>query len=168
MSDFLNRHDYVIILVIALVFLMGQSNTAFALGDTQIVTAAEGITLTVDFGNGTIIDYNNLNGSSVLDVTSSVLDVEVQWYGSFAYIRGIEGLVGEGTKGWEYWVNGEFASIAVNLYSISDGDSIFWKYTSPETQSQYDPTLIPGAIVVAISGIGFIAIVYVQTSRRIR
>lgn len=168
MLSFLNRHDCVITLVIALVFLMSQSNTAFALGDTQVIIAANGITLTVDFGNGTVIDYNNLNGSSVLDVTSSVLDVEVQWYGSFAYIRGIEGLVGEGAEGWEYWVNGEFASIAVNLYSLKDGDSIFWKYTSPETQSQYDPTFIPGAIVVSILGLSFIAFVYVTTSRRIK
>ncbi|MFX1578870.1 MAG: DUF4430 domain-containing protein [Promethearchaeota archaeon] len=156
--------------MIALVLVMNSINTSLAQPDTNNITAAEGITLTVDFGNGTIIDYNNLNGSSVLNVTSSVLDVEVEWFGPFAYIRGIEGLSGEGAEGWEYWVNGEFASIAVNLYTLEDGDSILWKYTSPEpqTQPQYDPTFIPGVIIVALSGMGFIAIIYVQTSRRIK
>lgn len=147
---------------------MYSINTSLALPDSSNITAAEGITLTVDFGNGTIFDYSNLNGSSVLNVTSSVLDVEVEWFGAFAYIRGIEGLSGEGAEGWEYWVNGEFASIAVNLYTLEDGDSILWKYTTPDQQSQYDPTFIPGVIIVSLSGVGFIAIVYVQTSRRIK
>ena len=84
-----------------------------------------------------------------------------------AYIRGIEGLVGEGAEGWEYWVNGEFASIAVNLYTLDDDDSLLWRYTNPEPQQEYDPTFIPGVILVSLTGMGFIAIVYLQTSRRI-
>jgi hypothetical protein len=153
--------------VFAVVLVISTINTSYALTSDEAIPAAEGITLTVDFGNGTIRDYHNLNGSTVLEVTSSVLDVEVQWYGPLAYIRGIEGLVGEGAEGWEYWVNGEFASIAVNLYSLEDNDILLWKYTSPEPQSQYDPTFIPGVFFVSLSGVGFIAIVYVQTSRRI-
>ncbi len=148
--------------------MMSLTNSSHAQSEPEAIVAAEGITLTVDFGNETIIDYNDLNGSSVLDVTSSVLDVEVQWYGSLAYIQGIEGLVGAGAEGWEYWVNGEFASTAVNLYLLEDGDTLLWKYTRPEPQSQYDPSFIPGMIFVSLSGVGFIAIVYVQTSRRIK
>ena len=137
-------------------------------GNSEAVIAAEGITLTIDFGNDTIKDFENLRGSTVLNVTASVLEVEVQWYGALAYIKAIEGLIGEGEYGWEYWVNNEFASLAVNLYSLEDGDTILWKYTSPEPQPQQDPTFIPGVIIVSVSGIGFIAIVYVQTSRRIQ
>lgn len=148
--------------------MMSLTNSSHAQSEPEAIVAAEGITLTVDFGNETIIDYNDLNGSSVLDVTSSVLDVEVQWYGSLAYIQGIEGLVGAGAEGWEYWVNGEFASTAVNLYLLEDGDTLLWKYTRPEPQSQYDPSFIPGMIFVSLSGVGFIAIVYIQTSRRIK
>jgi hypothetical protein len=142
--------------------------TIDAQGANENIVAAEGITLSLDFGNGTTREYDNLNGSTVLNVTSSVLDVEVQWYGSFAYIRGIEGLVGVGDTGWEYWVNGEFASIAVNLYVLHDSDSILWKYTSPQPHTQYDPTFIPGLIIVSLSGMGFLCIVYIQTSRRIK
>ncbi|MGD9396475.1 MAG: DUF4430 domain-containing protein [Candidatus Thorarchaeota archaeon] len=154
-------------LVLVLIVVMILSNPLSVRGSSEVVIAAEGITLTVDFGNGTVRDYQNLSGSTVLNVTSSVLEVEVQWYGPLAYIKAIEGLVGEGEYGWEYWVNNEFASLAVNLYSLEDGDTILWKYTSPEPQPQQDPTFIPGVIIVTVSGIGFIAIVYVQTSRRI-
>lgn len=153
--------------MLALMFVINCTSTTAAESGNEYILAAEGITLTIDFGNGTIREYNDLNGSTVLEVTSSVLDVEVQWFGPLVYIRGIEGFVGEGTEGWEFWVNGEFASIAVNLYSLENGDSILWKYTSPEPQTQYDPTFIPGVIIVSLSGLGFIAIVYVQTSRRI-
>ncbi len=146
---------------------MSSINASSADTGNEVITLAEGITLTIDFGNGTTLEFHNLNGSTVLDVTSSVLSVEVQWYGTLAYIRGIEGLVGSGAEGWQYWVNGEFASIAVNLYSLEDGDSLLWRYTSPEPQSEYDPTFLPGVIFVSLMGIGFITLVYVQTSRRI-
>ena len=164
----MNRRGYVLNLVLALILVTSSLNTSLAQADTEHIEAAEGITLTIDFGNGTITIFDNLNGSSVLNVTSSVLDVDVQWHGSLAYIRGIEGLVGQGAEGWQYWVNGEFASIAVNLHLLEDGDSLLWKYTSPEPQSQYDPTFIPGVIIVSLSGFGFIAIVYVQTLRRMK
>jgi len=149
-----------LLLVIQPIGVRGES-------DIDTVIAAEGISVSVDFGNGTILEFNDLNGSTVLDVTSEVANVQVQWYGPLAYIRAIEGIVGEGENGWQYWVNGEFASIAVNLYSLEDGDSLEWIYSGPVSQSQEDPTLIPGAFVVSLSGLGFLAIVYVQTSRRL-
>ena len=147
---------------------MVLSSTGLAQGDSEVIVAAEDITLTIDFGNGTAREFNDLNGSTVLEVTSSVLEVEVQWFGPLAYIKSIEGLTGEGEYGWEYWVNDEFASIAVNLYSLENGDIVSWVFSSPSPITQYDPTFIPGVVFVSISGLGFIAIVYVQTVRRIQ
>jgi hypothetical protein len=135
---------------------------------TSSVIAAEGISLSVDFGNGTLLEIDDLNGSTVLDVTSEVLTVELQWYGPLAYIRAIEGIASEGQNGWQYWVNGEFASIAVNLFSLENGDTVEWVYSGPVSQSQNDPSLLPGALIVSISGLGFIAVVYIQTSRRLQ
>lgn len=136
--------------------------------EARSIIAAEGITVRVDFGNGTSIDFSGLNGSTVLEVTSGVLDVQVDWYGPLAYVRGIEGIVGEGQYGWEYWVNGEFASVAVNLYTVADNDIIEWVYSTPDPQSLQDPTLIPGVSIISISGFGFLVVVYVRTSRRLR
>jgi hypothetical protein len=155
-------------LALLLILVTGLSNASPARGSSDVILAAEGIRLTIDFGNGTIREYDSLNGSTVLEVTKSVLDVEVQWFGSLAYIRAIEGLVGQGEYGWQFWVNGEFASIAVNQYSLHNDDNISWVYSTPVQQHQEDPSLVPGIIIVSASGLGFIAIVYVSTSRRIQ
>ena len=155
-------------MAIVLVMILGLTGSALAQTDSDTILAAEGISLTIDFGNGTINEYNNLNGTNVLEVTSSVLDVEVEWSGTLAYIKGIEGLIGEGEYGWQYWVNDEFASVAVNFYSLEDGDTVLWKYSSPNPTIQQDPTFIPGVIITAASGFGFITIVYIQSTRRIR
>ncbi|MFW9982744.1 MAG: DUF4430 domain-containing protein [Candidatus Thorarchaeota archaeon] len=153
-----------------LVPLILLSQPAISVGELEsdAIIAAESISLSVDFGNGTTAFFDNLTGSNVLEVTSIALNVEVQWYGPLAYVRGIEGIIGEGVHGWEYWVNGEFASVAVNLYTLEDHDSVEWIYTSPEPQNLPDPSLVPGASFVLIAGIGFIALVYVQTSRRLK
>ena len=147
--------------------MMSLVNSSHAQSNSGATIAAVGITLTVDFGNGTIREYSDLNGSSVLEVTSSVLEVEIRWFGPFAYIKGIEGFLGEGEYGWQYWVNGEFASVAVSHYLLSDNDDVAWVYSTP-TQRQQDPSLVPGIIIVSTAGFGFIAIVYIGTSRRIR
>ncbi len=148
--------------------MMSLVTSSHAQSDSEVIIAAEGITLTVDFGNGTIREFSGLNGSNVLEVTSSVLDVEVRWFGTLAYIKGIEGLIGEGEYGWQYWVNDEFASIAVNLYSLENGDTILWAFSSPAPGTQQDPTFIPGVVIISASGFGFMALAYIQTTRRIR
>jgi hypothetical protein len=154
------------IVPLILISLPGNSQAA----NSNVIVAAEGISLSVDFGNGTIIQYYDLNGTTVLEVTSSILEVQVQWYGPLAYIRAIEGIVGEGQYGWQYWVNSEFAAGAVNLYTLADGDSIEWVYSGPESQPQpqYDSSLLPGATAVSAAAIGFIVIIYIQTSRRLQ
>ncbi len=169
--DVMNLHDWKywwLLAIIPLILLNIPVNSHAE--NSEAIIAAEGISLSVDFGNGTIISFNNLNGSTVLDVTSAMVEVQVQWYGPLAYIREIEGIVGEGQHGWKYWVNGEFASIAVNLYTLENGDAIEWVYSGPsaETQSQEDPTLLPGASIVSTAGLGFILIVYIHTSRRLK
>ncbi|MFW9962636.1 MAG: DUF4430 domain-containing protein [Candidatus Sifarchaeia archaeon] len=158
------RHSLSIALVLYMMMILVIPLNAQS--SSEIVGAAEGITLTVDFGNGTIREYNDLNGSTVLEVTSSVLEIEVQWFGPLAYIKGIEGLIGEGEYGWQYWVNGEFASTAVNLYSLEDGDTVAWVFSSPNPRIQNDPTFFPGLTIILAAGLGFIAIVYVQTIKR--
>jgi hypothetical protein len=156
-----------IIVAVVLILVMSSLESQPVHAVSQLVTAAEGVSLSIDFGNGTIKEFYNLNGSTVLEATSSVLEVDVQWFGSLAYIRGIEGVVGEGERGWQYWVNGQFATVAANQYALHDNDTISWVYSTTSHQEQQDPSLIPGALVVLIAGLGFIAIVYIQTSKRI-
>ncbi|MHA1614239.1 MAG: DUF4430 domain-containing protein [Candidatus Thorarchaeota archaeon] len=156
--------------VLPLVPLLLLSLPVSSLGESSsdAIIAAEGLSLSVDFGNGTIISFSDLNGSTVFDVTSEVLNIQIQWYGPLVYIRGIEGVVAEGQYGWQYWVNDEFVSIAANLYSLEDGDTVSWIFSSPDPETQQDPTLIPGVSIVSILGLGFIAVLYIQTSRKLK
>ncbi|MFX1483672.1 MAG: DUF4430 domain-containing protein [Promethearchaeota archaeon] len=163
----LYRAEYLLI-VFAFTLILVNTPVSVKGQSADTIVAAEGISLSVDFGNGTVIQFDDLNGSNVLDVTQAQLDVVVQWYGPLAYVREIEGIAGQGQFGWQYWVNGEYASIAVNLFTLIDGDAIEWVYSGRVAQSQEDPTLIPGAMVVAVSGFGFMAIVYIQTTRRLK
>ncbi len=135
---------------------------------SDAILAADDISLTIDFGNGIILQFDNLTGSTVLEVTSSTFDIVVEWFGLFAYVRDIEGLVGAGEYGWQYWVNGVFASGAVNLYTLVGGDHVLWRFSAPVPQSQEDSSLLPGIVFIATSGLGFIAIVYIQTQRRLQ
>jgi len=160
------RECWLVLVIFSLVIVSIPTNTQ-AESAPDVILAADDIALTIDFGNGTNLQYSNLTGSTVLEVTSSIFDIAVEWYGPFAYVRGIEGLVGAGEYGWQYWVNNVFASSAVNLYTLDAGDHLLWRYSAPVPQSQEDPTLLPGVVVVAASGFGFIAIVYVQTKRRL-
>lgn len=164
----MNRRELWLAFMIMSLMIMSIPTNTHAENASDVVLAADDISLTIDFGNGTTLQFSNLNGSTVLDVTSSIFDITVEWYGPFAYVRGIEGLVGAGEYGWQYWVNDVFASGAVNLYTLDEGDHVLWRYSAPVPQSQEDPTLLPGAIIVASAGLGFIAIVYIGTSRRIR
>ncbi len=163
----MNHREHWLILVIFSLIIMRIPTNAHAENASDAILAANDISLTIDFGNGTILQFDNLTGSTVLEVTSSTFDIVVEWFGPFAYVRNIEGLVGAGEYGWQYWVNDVFASGAVNLYSLEEGDHVLWRYSAPVPQAQEDPSLIPGVIFVATSGLGFIAIVYIQTLRRL-
>jgi len=37
---------------------------------------------------------------------------------------------GRNGDNWLYWVNGEFANMASDVYYLEDGDVVLWKYTN--------------------------------------
>ena len=133
------------------------------------IPSASSIDLTIDFGNGTILTYMNLNGTTVLNVTESVIDVGIQWSGNLAFVTAIGEAAQDNTHYWQYWINGEYASVASNLYNLEDGDSIEWKRTSPrytnsETQNP-DFFLVIGGVILIVSGVVFLLILYYRTTR---
>lgn len=133
-------------------------------------SAASGITLSIDFNNGTVLDFSGLNGTNVLNVTRSVIDVETQWSGYYAFVVAIGGVSQDQNHWWQYWVNGEYAPVASNMYNLANGDYIEWKrtssrYTDLETQ-QLDYSLIIGVAITLIAGVGFLLILSRRTLRR--
>ena len=137
--------------------------------------AADGITLELDFGNETVLTYENLNGSNVLDVTESVVAVEKEWYGDLVYVTGIAGVPNDAENGlfWQYWVNNELAPIAANKYNLEENDIVSWRRLSPEnntttssTTMDFDLSLLAWTGFLSIIGVGFLGFLYVIKMRR--
>ncbi len=154
-----------IILVCALAMPMKVSSSS-------IVPSATGISLRIDFDNGTTLDYSGLNGTTVLNVTGTVADLEIQWTGNLAYVKAINGVGQDQHHWWQYWVNGEYGSVAANWYELTDGDSIEWKrtssaYSNSET-NDFDYSLIIGAIIISIGAIGFLVVLHMRTLKKER
>ena len=54
--------------------------------------------------------------------------------GAFAYVTGINGLAERitsayPTSGWMFYVNGEMAMEACDVFVLNDGDTVLWKYS---------------------------------------
>jgi hypothetical protein len=120
-------------MVLAMVALLAVPavGTVTAL-ESEAIPAAFGITVIIDFGNGTVINTYNLTGSTVLEVTESSHSVDVEWYGPYALVTAIDDISSSGSGHWQYWVNGVYAASACNIYQLSDTDEVRWVRTSPQ------------------------------------
>ncbi len=141
--------------------------------ETSHVVSATGIHLEIDFGNGTTVHYGDLEGVDVLNITESVLEVRVTWYGDLAYVTAIGNVTSSSTEGlwWQYWVNGELAYHAANKYVLQDSDEVVWKRqvsaVGGNTVPQTDDSLAVGVTSVSVIGVGFLGVLYLRKQRRI-
>lgn len=98
--------------------------------------------LMIDYGNGTVSSYHfdlvdgvNASNTSAYDllVTASRIDgfkIEKEKYDFGLLVTGINGVRG-GDKPkhyWLYWVNAEMPDRASNLYFVTSGDVVEFKY----------------------------------------
>jgi len=140
--------------------LISQSASTFT-GEFSHEIAATGLSLHLDFGNGTVLDFYDIEGTNVLNVTESITEVEVIWYGDLVFVTSIAGVSNNESAGlwWQYWVNDELGPVAANKYQVQDGDIVSWRRIPPEMEStdqSTDYTIIGGAVVLAIIGFGFL------------
>ncbi len=130
------------------------------------VISAEGVVLTIDYGNGTVETLTNLTGPSVLNITMDIARVDVDWYGNLAFVTAINDVYNNATSNrwWQYWVNGEYANVAANQYQLSDGDKVEWRYDTPVLSSTHaatvDPGIVIGAVALALVGVLSLIILY--------
>ncbi len=130
--------------------------------------SSTGISLSIHFANGTILSYEHLEGTTVLNVTESVVEVDVEWYGNLAYVESIAGVHEDDGGYWQYWVNDELGPVAANMYQLENGDSIDWK--QPSLTETTPPNSFDNALIVTIGatcllGIGFLLIIYLRVRR---
>ncbi len=140
--------------------LISQPAAVFA-GESFHEIAATGLSLHLDFGNGTVLDFQDVEGTNVLNMTESVTEVEVIWYGDLVFVTSIAGTSNNESAGlwWQYWVNDELGPVAANKYQVQDDDAVSWKRIPPEMESTDQPTdytIIGGAVVLAVIGLGFL------------
>ena len=130
-------------------------------GESSHEIAATGLSLHLDFGNGTVLDFHDIEGTDVLNVTESVTEVGVVWYGDLVFVTSIAGVSNNESAGlwWQYWVNDDLGPVAANKYQVQDGDVVSWRRILPETEPTDQPidyTLIGAAVVLAVIGFGFL------------
>ncbi|MFW9933317.1 MAG: DUF4430 domain-containing protein, partial [Candidatus Thorarchaeota archaeon] len=133
------------------------------------------VNLEIDFGNGTVTQFTDANGTNVLEATESKVNVVVEWYGNLAYVVEIAGVHNDGIAGlyWQYWINGDRAPFAANQMDVKSNDSIEWKrvpstFTNTDTTvtTQIDTDLILGSLITVVLGPGFLGFLYVIKIRR--
>jgi hypothetical protein len=137
---------------------------------------ASGISLQIDYGNGTTSIYDEVAGSNVLEVTESVALVQADWTGDLAFVYSINGVSSKEETGlwWQYWVNSEFASVAANLHVVQDNDTVVWRLTDSQveqpTTTQPDGPGQFGSLAFVSAGlgslgIGFLVALYLMRKR---
>lgn len=154
--------------MIVVLLLATPSNAQASQLDTQNALAATGINLVIDFGNGTVASFSGLTGTTVYNLTVMLFEVDAQWTGDRVFITSIDGVSQDESHGWQYWVNENYATVASNLYSLHDGDSVLWNRTISGFSSTPEPdmTLIAGGVLLVTGGIVFLALLHRRTMRR--
>ncbi len=99
------------------------------------------ITIIVDFGNGTIQEWNlNLmdHYTTPFDALNNKCDVgyDIQKLGgnsALFYVTGVNGVHEDISNNmfWLYYVNDNYATTASNAYQLEDNDVVRWVYSHP-------------------------------------
>jgi hypothetical protein len=164
------------LLVIALVVLPVGVSSREVVSSHILKPRANGVSLYIDYSNGTTSIYNQVEGRNVLEATESVALVQVDWTGDLAFVYSINGVSSKEETGlwWQYWVNGEFASTAANLCEVQDNDTIMWRFTDSQMQpptstqpndlGQYESLAIASASLGSL-GVGFLVALYLMKRR---
>ncbi|MHA1882716.1 MAG: DUF4430 domain-containing protein [Candidatus Thorarchaeota archaeon] len=130
------------------------------------IPSSSGLTLIIDFGNGTALTYENIEGENVLDATNATVEVEQDWYGDSAYVISIAGVSSDEDAGlwWQYWVNDALGPTAANKYEVEDGDIIEWRRIASQTETDPAPNydFLLSVSVLALLGIGFLAVLFIK------
>lgn len=169
----LRNSRIVLLLVLAVMMLPVSSEGKYRACSHYIIAEASSVSIHIDYGNGTTAIHEDATGSNVLEATESVALVQVDWTGNLAFVYSINGVSSkeETGKWWQYWFNGEFASVAANIQEIQGNDTIIWRFI----ESQVNPTSTDGSgqlqslgfasVGLGSIGVGFLLALYIMRKR---
>jgi hypothetical protein len=160
----LNRFEIPLLLAITLLIVPVSVESCSVVNSNDFKPNANDVSLQIDYGNGTTDIFDEVAGSNVLEVTESVAAVLADWTGDLAFVFSINGVSSKQRTGqwWQYWVNGEYASVAANLYVVQDYDTIIWKFidsqVEPPTATEPDGSGDFGSLAITSAGLGSLGI----------
>jgi hypothetical protein len=150
-------------MLLASIVLISLSPVVASTPETIYFPAATGILLSIDFRNGTVLEYSDLEGTNVYEVTNSTTPTDAEWYGDLVYVTSIAGVAEDVNANiyWQYWVNGELGNVAANKYTLQDNDVIEWGLPSNTTDTTPVPTDQPFDVSLVIGGtiLGVVAMI---------
>lgn len=117
-----------------------NSLTPRSQGREQLVTVNIGI----KYKNGSVEWYNATrvpSGSTLLNVTTKIADVNYTVWGIGAFVNSINGVKNEKPYYWMWWrwdpsMGWTLGPVAADKYVMSDGEIVMWYY---EDTSSYPP-----------------------------
>ncbi len=157
----------VIILLIVILSLSATSTMANVSSTSQV----DSVSVVIEYRNGTVQDFDNAIGETVYNATESVVEIKARWFGNLAYVYSINGVEEDTNEGyyWQYWVDGNYATLAANLFMLDGNETIEWKLTSSiitPTTTNLDETLFLGILGVSVLGIVILSVLYWLGHRR--
>ncbi|MCF2136061.1 MAG: DUF4430 domain-containing protein [Candidatus Thorarchaeota archaeon] len=139
---------------------------------TETVQIATGVSVILDFGNGTVLTFEEITADTVYNATREVTSVEADWYGDLVFVTSIAGVANDPSRGlwWQYWVDGILGPVAANKYNLENGNVVEWRLspqntttkTTPMTESETDSSLVIGTTMTAALGIGFLIVLSIR------
>lgn len=106
---------------------------------TQGINQEITVALRIDFDNGEIKNYDKIKigqEKTVFDLLKKVaeennLEFSYKDYPDLGIlVESINNVKNDldNNKWWQYWVNGQYATIGADKYELKDGDSVEWKF----------------------------------------
>ena len=91
--------------------------------------------MSIDYGNGTVTSFEDVylfRNATALDALRAVVEsiTTDYWLGWGAIVTSVNGLENEGLLGWQYWINGEWGTVAADLTTLINNDQVEWKYAA--------------------------------------
>ena len=86
-----NARGFFFLIVITIIIVQPPTTNAKP-ANQNIISAASGIDIQIDFQNGTVLNYSEVSGTTVLNATQSIAEMEIQWTGNLAYVVAIDGV----------------------------------------------------------------------------
>jgi len=157
-----------------LLVVLGQCVSPVACAAADVHHSSQmvfGVTVSIDFDNGTSSTRIGVQAADVLSATQAVEQVELQWYGDSVFVTAIAGVQNDAAAGlwWQYWVNGQLGPVAANKYQLQDNDSVQWRreasHMNTDSAGSIDLDVLIGATAVGALGISFLGILYRRRPR---